>query len=1617
MTTSSRLVDLFQDPEAAPEISSERERALLRRFVEFVEEAADDRYRLHLRDDQLVRQLTDWFESFRRRRRNGIRIRCFDVEWGSAPDRQESTVLEVDLRDHPFIVDTIALCLEFNRLHVLSSLHLALPVVRDRNGDLVEIRESVPPEGENGEGRAAVRQEAVVRFEISGRLAADFRASIEQSVRDRLEISDAVTRDFKRMRSALRAVGRNYKKVSASSPEGVSTRLADARDLVDWLLKDYFILMGMSFYPIAELRAEAPQAWGTHEDLGYTRIPEQDRQRGLENMRSMIPTTEATDGEWVLSYKSQEESLIHRSGKIDNFVLRSCDEAGVTTGFYLLRGLFTFKAIQAQGSQIPLVRRKLEDLLQAREVRRGSLTWKALSNAFDSIPVEFLFEAPSREVANIIDTILYVEKSKELRSHITVDRSNRKALYFLALPRHGYSEDLRRRIEQVLIEGLGATYSDSRVFFGKFETILLTFFFTAAESFHSFERTELDERVRAVAGTWEERLLRELGARFGQARGKLLWERYHRAFSEDYQLQHSAEEAVVDIEHLELFGAEDRNYALEILVSKLDRVERTARLRIYQRQNVYLSTTLPILDNFGLQVIDQSHFRIQPTGGRELYLDSFRVAGIDREDHSLIARKRVVLEALETVLEKRLANDLLHRLTVDIGLEWRDVDLFRAYLHYLRQLGEGSTFLFMGNTLREHPEITLAIMELFRTRFDPQRPLALEERQQAAAAIEADILAALHRVPSSAQDKLFRLLLNLVSSTLRTNRYRPADGREHAISVKINSQTLLLGTEPRPWREIYVYHHNMEGVHLRGGKLARGGIRWSDRLSDYRIEVLGLMRTQMVKNVLIVPVGAKGGFVVRRPDSSPEARRVQGEAMYRIFIHGLLDLTDNVTPQGVVPPEQVVRHDGDDPYLVVAADKGTAQFSDIANAISQQRGFWLGDAFASGGRYGYDHKALGITARGGWESVRRHFRELGIHPDRDEFSVVGIGDMSGDVFGNGMLLSRKIRLLAAFNHVHIFIDPTPDPEAAFHERERLFRLPRSTWEDYAANVLSPGGGVYSRQAKTIQLSSQAQQLFRFKDAQQTPDAVIRAILTLKVDLLWNGGIGAYVKASTEDNRDVGDFANESVRVDANQLRARVVGEGGNLGFTQAGRIEYSLNGGRMNTDFVDNSGGVDCSDHEVNLKILLDPLVARGELSFDERNAFLGGLSDEVCQAILDNTNHQGLLLSLDQLRSRRDPFSFERTVSVLVDRGVCDRDRDRLPSLELLASRHEQKVGLTRPELAYLAAYCKMEVYRALLKHRGDAILGQRDALLAYFPARVVERFGAALEGHLLGREIALTVITNRIVDQAGAPFFFDVERQTGAAVGKIVHAYRLAERLFDADRMRGGVESFAEVAAAEGEYRARLAIEDALHRAVVWLLGGAESDRLGRIEEQGERYCELLRAFERGLVGAMFKDEVVRFESVREKYEEFGFAGEMAHRLACFDYLAMGLGVCDIAHQTGRRVEEVTSLYVQIGRVTHIVPFVRVFEVRDFSGRWESLAVRIIRNSIIESLWSLAKFEVTRAVARGGTEWVKGTIEELQKDRKVTGLRKELRRLAEEELSIAALQVISERLRRFTR
>jgi len=974
------------------------------------------------------------------------------------------------------------------------------------------------------------------------------------------------------------------------------------------------------------------------------------------------------------------------------------------------------------------------------------------------------------------------------------------------------------------------------------------------------------------------------------------------------------EEALDDLRVLEAMREQPGVLQLSLHRPAAQKAQRVHLRIVRMAEPVPISDVLPMLENFGLRVISERPYELLWPEGGTAWIQDFELEHRDGLIVDIPHVQDYFREAFSAAWSGALENDGFNRLVLVADLQARQIVVLRAYCRYLLQTGVPFSQAYMERTLAANAAIARNLVRLFQTRFDPQVARGARGERDAAGLI-AQIRSGLDSVTSLDDDRILRAYLTLVQATLRTNFYQTAaDGQPQGyLSFKFDPAKIPDLPLPKPKFEIFVYSPRVEGVHLRMGDVARGGIRWSDRREDFRTEILGLMKAQNVKNTLIVPVGAKGGFVPKRlPSGTREEVQAEVVACYQTFIRGLLDLTDNIASGRIVPPPQLVRRDGDDPYLVVAADKGTATFSDIANAISADYGFWLGDAFASGGSAGYDHKKMGITARGGWECVKRHFREMDIDTQKTDFTAIGIGDMSGDVFGNGMLLSRHIRLLAAFDHRHIFLDPEPDVAVSFAERARLFELPRSSWEDYDRSRLSRGGGVFLRSAKSIALTEAARALLGLSGASATPNEVIRAILTLPVDLLWNGGIGTYVKATDERNAEVGDRANDALRINGQQLLAKVVGEGGNLGLTQRGRIEYALARGRLNTDFIDNSAGVNTSDVEVNIKILLNPLVADGKLTRGERNRLLVRMTNEIAALVLRNNYLQSQAISTLELQGASRLPEYQHLIRSLEREGVLNRALEFLPSDDELSERRKSGVGLTRPELAILLAYSKIWLNNHLLASDVPEDPYLSAELVRYFPAPVQERFPRAIRQHRLRREIIATATTNSVINRMGPTFVPRVQGDTGAEPAQIARAYTAAREIFAMRAVWEQIEALDNKVRAQQQYEAAFQTSRLLRHVTYWLLTtrpGLQVD--AAVTEFRNGVHQLESATPEVLTGA----ELARFEEGRKAYVEAGLPPLLAERIASLEALNAALDIVEVAARHRVAVVEAARVYFEVG------------------------------------------------------------------------------------------------------
>ena len=1351
-------------------------------------------------------------------------------------------VVEVVTDDMPFLVDTVSMVAAAHA-DIHATIHPVVPVLRSATGVLESM----------GSGSAT---ESIMRFEIDRLDDTELdtlKANVETALAD---VREAVT-DWRAMRDKMLDVAGDLGKRSLPY---TAEEVREASEFLRWVADDHFTFMGYREYEVAADAGD--QVLKTVEGSGLGILRTAERSLAPRSLRTLVaselPRSGSTDA--IILTKTNARSPIHRAGYMDYVGVLKFDGNGRPVAEQRFLGLFSSNAYMAHPQHVPLVREKCEAVMTRSGLKRDSHSGKALRHILDTLPREELFQCSTDELYVLATGLLELAQRTRTRLFIRRDSYGRFFSCLVYIPRDRFNTNVRERVESVLREAFHGEHVDSAVLMGEAALVRLHVVVRPRIGDHPvYDAAAIESQIVAIARNWYDDLRDRLIEVAGEQQGIILANRYGKALPAGYVDEVSPQVAAADVRALAGLDGPD---AISMSFYHPPHRPEELRFKVYRSgSDIALSEVLPQLENLGLRVLTEHMYEVK-IGDGSLFVQDFEVQPVGRLAFEVEQVGSLFEDAFEQIWRGNAENDGFNRLVLGAKLGWRQVAVLRSYCKYLLQTGVAFSQAYMEDALNHYPAIAGLIIELFNARFDPRREsldgderaraesllshemhtlmdtetlaahpglignlvAALSRpREEQVAAVEEAINALLDNVSSLDEDRILRSFIALVHATLRTSYFQAWDGTFRPyISFKFDSHRVPDLAKPVPFREIFVYAPRVEGIHLRFGSVARGGLRWSDRREDFRTEVLGLVKAQMVKNTVIVPVGSKGGFFVKRPPvgGDRDAQLAEGIACYRMFINGLLDITDNLVEGKVVPPHDVVRHDQDDPYLVVAADKGTATFSDIANAISTEHGFWLDDAFASGGSNGYDHKGMGITAKGAWESVKRHFRALGRDCQTQDFTVVGVGDMSGDVFGNGMLLSRHIRLLAAFDHRHIFLDPSPDAATSFAERERLFNLPRSSWADYDRALISPGGGIFPRTVKSIALTPEVRAMLDVTATEMAPNDLLHAILKAPADLLYNGGIGTYIKASTETHAQVGDRANDGLRVNGAELRCKVVAEGGNLGCTQLGRIEYAQHGGRINTDAIDNSAGVDCSDHEVNIKILLGLVVADGEMTLKQRNTLLAEMTDEVGELVLRDNYFQTQALSLARTRTALwlDPEA--RLMRYLERGGRLNRAIEFLPVDEDIDARRASGGGLTTPERAVLMAYSKMWLYDVLL---GSDLPDQpfvADGLPDYFPKPLHTRCATSIPRHTLRREILATMHANALVNRAGVTFVHRMAEETGAEPLAVVWASLVARAVYRLDALWQQVDALDAQVPHETQTALFTALAQLHERATLWFL-----------------------------------------------------------------------------------------------------------------------------------------------------------------------------------------------------
>ncbi len=1466
--------------------------------------------------------------AFARRRLPGVaKVRVFNPTMADHGFESRYTVVQIVNDDMPFLVDSITN--EFNRREISVPLlaHPVMAVRRDIDGDLIEIAT------EAGE---RARPESLMHIEIDRQ--ADFAQLDElaaQLSRVLAEVRLAVD-DWRAMRQACLDAIDDLR--PARAPQ-----FDEYEEFLRWLEANHFTFLGHRHYRYVE---DAAQPSGLRYEpvagsaLGVLRRDETRLfEDGMGGGEAMAQFARGTDN--ILIVKTDRRSLVHRSGPMDCIIVKTCDFDGRVTGERRFAGLFTSTAYHAMAADVPLLRGRVESIVRRAGLDPQSHDGKALLAILESYPRDELFQIDPDTLYHHALGILQLQERRRVALFTRRDVVGRFANCLVFVPRERFDAALRDRFTAILEAAWNGRVTSVSASSREESALAQALYTVKLGSPHTPEPdlAAVEQALAEAATSWNDRLRQALQTKLGDAEGRAAARKWRDYFPPAYRDTYDAGRALADIEAMEaaLAGVP---FAVRLARETGQPAHRFSLRLFHPSEPIALSDILPRAENLGLRVLSEEPFLLRTQDSKAVALQVLTVETADGSAVDLQAVGARFGEALDRLWAEELENDGLNRLVLRAGLDWRQVALLRTYSKYLRQAGIPFSQDYMEGVLSAYPAIARSIVELFEARFDPALgPVAAPARTGRIATVEAAAAEALESVTTLDEDRILRRFLNAVRCTLRTNYWQRIDGAPKPwISCKIDSRAIDDLPAPRPLVEIFVYSPRVEGIHLRGGRVARGGIRWSDRREDFRTEILGLMKTQMVKNAVIVPVGSKGGFYVKRPPAggSREQLQAEGVACYRTLIRGLLDVTDNYVDDAVEPPPDVVRHDGDDPYLVVAADKGTATFSDIANGLARDYGYWLDDAFASGGSAGYDHKKMGITARGAWESVKRHFRELGTDIQVTPFSVAGVGDMSGDVFGNGMLLSKQIRLVAAFDHRHIFIDPSPDPAASWAERRRLFDLPRSSWMDYDKALLSTGGGVYERSAKSIALSPEACHVLGIETPATTPADLVHAILRAPVDLLYFGGIGTYVKASGESHAEAGDRANDATRLDAAELRARVIGEGANLAFTQRGRIEAALAGRRINTDALDNSAGVDTSDHEVNIKIATGEAIRRGLLAEPDRNELLFSMTDEVAALVLRDNYQQSQAVSVAEARAAEEYDRHERLMRMLERRGRLDRGVEFLPDAS--AMRRDNRSSLTRPELCVLLAYAKIDLSEEILESDlpDDKLL--EGELLRYFPAAMRQRFEPALRGHRLRREIVALQVMNSLVNRCGPTFVRDVGLRTGASAAAIARAFAVVR---DAWRLRdlwGEIEALDPALKAQAQIRMLVASQRFLGRAVQWTLRRLPQplDTLAATADLGSAVATLAD-LPPDLIGSA---ENVALGERAASVEAMGAPADVARRTAALETLAAAGDLMLAARDVGCSIEDAARLYFRLGERLSLATLANGAHKLPRDGQWASQA-----------------------------------------------------------------------------
>ena len=1522
-----------------PQAESER----VVRLAQYYFEGSSSRDLAHTSIDDCYGALLCLWQFIQSRPANKALVHAYNPEPEEHHWHSTHSVIEVLVDDMPFLVASILMELDRQEVQVHNLNHPVIKVQRDEKGQLISL----------GEAKAH-SPEALMRIEVDRQP-------------DDTELHNIVA-GIKRVIDDVRGVVSDWEKMQAQLSEAISwcrdnpmpvskEELDETLAFLNWLKKDNFLFIGFRYYELSH--SGNSSKFFIHQESGLGTFREHHRQSSDKQELSAYLAARTQEPDLLVITKSITRSTIQRPAHLDYLGIKRFNEKGIVIGEWRFFGLFSSAAYNEPLYQVPLIRKKVARLLEASDVPANSHRGKSLQHVIHAYPRDELLQASYEQLNDSIMGILGCQERRRLRIFLRPDTYDRFVSVLVYVPRDHFNTELRLKMQQILLDELGGNSIDFNVQLSENPLAQLQF------TVHCQNANELDIDIEALEATitekmltWQDYLKQALLESSGEAIGTRLAKRYGRAFPAAYREDVHPRQAVADIERLQQLNPEQPvSTCLYRPVSDYS----LWHFRVTgQGDLLALSEVLPILEHMGVKVHSARPYAIRPDATSKAWVQDFSIAPGSHLNLDDTWLREQFQEVFVRTWQGELESDGFNGLVVTAGLQWQQIILLRALAKYLLQLQVPFSQSYMQQVLNTNPDIVKELVQLFEVRF---RPSLRHDRVQAAEAIIEKIHALLDEVVNLDEDRILRHFLSVICAMQRTNAYQLDDNDQPKsyLSFKLKPEDIPAAPLPRPMFEIFVYSPQVEGVHMRGGKIARGGLRWSDRREDFRTEILGLVKAQMVKNAIIVPHGAKGGFIPKQlpTGGSRDEILAEGISSYKTFISGLLDITDNLHKGEVQPPEQVIRHDEDDPYLVVAADKGTAAFSDIANEVSAQYNFWLGDAFASGGSQGYDHKKMGITARGAWESVKRVFKEKGVDTQQEAFTVVGIGDMAGDVFGNGMLLSEHIRLVAAFNHMHIFIDPTPDAASSFAERQRLFNLPRSSWEDYDQSLISAGGGIYSRQAKQIRLSAEAKKALGLEKSAMAPSELIQAILKAPVDLLWNGGIGTYVKATDETHMDVGDRANDGVRIDATELRTAVVGEGGNLGLTQKARVEFARHGGLINTDAVDNSGGVDSSDHEVNIKILLNELVAAGDMTVKQRNKLLADMTEEVASLVLRHNYLQSQRLSLSLFQSSSLINDHRYLIRKYEEEGRLSRELECLPSEPELKARSKVSEGLSRPEISVLLSHSKLKLFEALVADRVDQDAYLAKGLLDYFPTPLREQFAQPISQHPLKAEILATHLANHVGNSMGATFIEYLQLETRSSELDCVRAFMATKAIFGVEAIWDQIEQLGHSVSDDVQRKELIRIQRHMEKACIWLL----RNHSGGLDIQAliSTYKPSVDTISKHMVELLGNEDKHFLETRADSLEAAGMPRALAESCAGMRYKYFVLFMVGITKASQQSVEDIARIYFQLEEKLSLPWFREQIRQLPTGDLWQRKAQLSLRDQLDRTLTDNCSVVVT--------------------------------------------------------